>query len=61
MINAGIYVLEPSFLEWCLAEGVFQSSARVSRVLLRLARSHALGSHALWTDMGTRRSTSRPT
>ena len=53
MINAGIYVLEPSFLAR-IPEGRRTSVEReVFPALVREGALFALGSDALWTDMGT--------
>ena len=53
MINAGIYVLEPSFLAR-IPEGRRTSVEReVFPALAREGALFALGSDALWTDMGT--------
>lgn len=53
MINAGIYVLQPSVLER-VEEGRRVSVEReVFPALVRAGSLYALGSDALWTDMGT--------
>jgi mannose-1-phosphate guanylyltransferase len=53
MINAGIYVLEPSFLAR-IPEGRRTSVERqVFPAVAREGALFALGSDALWTDMGT--------
>lgn len=53
MINAGIYVLEPSFLER-VPQGRRASVEReIFPALVGAGSLYALGSSALWTDMGT--------
>ncbi len=53
MINAGIYVLEPAFLDR-VPEGRRVSVEReVLPALVEAGQLYALGSDALWTDMGT--------
>jgi mannose-1-phosphate guanylyltransferase len=53
MINAGVYVLEPTFLD-LVPEGRRVSVEReVFPCLAREGLLYALGSDALWTDMGT--------
>ena len=53
LINAGVYVLEPSFLR-LIPEGKRMSVEReVFPALVQRGGLYALGSDALWTDMGT--------
>lgn len=53
LINAGMYVLEPSFLR-LIPEGRRVSVEReVFPALVQRGELYALGSDALWTDMGT--------
>jgi mannose-1-phosphate guanylyltransferase len=53
MINAGIYVLEPSFLERVPPGKKVSVEREVFPAVVRDGRLYALGSDALWTDMGT--------
>jgi len=53
MINAGIYVLEPTFLERVPAGRRVSIEREVFPALVKDRRLYALGSDALWTDMGT--------
>lgn len=53
MINAGIYVLEPSFLERVPAGRRVSVEREVFPALVEDRSLYALGSDALWTDMGT--------
>jgi mannose-1-phosphate guanylyltransferase len=53
MINAGIYVLEPSFLERVPAGRRVSIEREVFPALVEARSLYALGSDALWTDMGT--------
>lgn len=53
MINAGIYVLEPSFLERVPRDRKVSIEREVFPALVKDHKLYALGSDALWTDMGT--------
>ncbi len=53
MINAGIYVLEPSFLERVPRGQKVSVEREVFPAVVKDGRLYALGSDALWTDMGT--------
>ncbi len=53
MINAGIYVLEPEFLERVPAGRRVSVEREVFPALVEARLLYALGSDALWTDMGT--------
>ena len=53
MINAGIYVLEPSFLERVPKGRRVSIEREVFPALVKDRTLYALGSDALWTDMGT--------
>lgn len=53
MINAGIYVLEPTFLERVPVGRRVSIEREVFPALVKDRRLYALGSDALWTDMGT--------
>jgi mannose-1-phosphate guanylyltransferase len=53
MINAGIYVLEPGFLERVPAGRPVSVEREVFPALVAARSLYALGSDALWTDMGT--------
>jgi len=53
MINAGIYVLEPSFLERVPPGRKVSVEREVFPAVVEDGRLYALGSDALWTDMGT--------
>jgi len=53
MINAGIYVLGPSFLERVPHGGRLSVEREVFPALVEAGSLYALGSDALWTDMGT--------
>ncbi len=53
MINAGIYVLEPSFLERVPTGRRVSVEREVFPALVDAGSLYALGSDALWTDMGT--------
>jgi mannose-1-phosphate guanylyltransferase len=53
MINAGIYVLEPEFLERVPAGRRVSIEREVFPALVEARLLYALGSDALWTDMGT--------
>jgi mannose-1-phosphate guanylyltransferase len=53
MINAGVYVLEPSFLERVPAGRRVSVEREVFPALAGEGALYALGSDALWTDMGT--------
>ena len=53
MINAGIYVLEPSFLERVPSGRKVSVEREVFPALVKDHTLYALGSDALWTDMGT--------
>ena len=53
MINAGIYVLEPSFLERVPGGRRVSVEREVFPLLVEARTLYALGSDALWTDMGT--------
>lgn len=53
MINAGIYVLEPSFLERVPKGRRVSVEREVFPALVKDRTLYALGSDALWTDMGT--------
>ena len=53
MINAGIYVLEPAFLERVPAGRRVSVEREVFPALVEARLLYALGSDALWTDMGT--------
>lgn len=53
MINAGIYVLEPSFLERVPKGRRVSVEREVFPALVKDRRLYALGSEVLWTDMGT--------
>lgn len=53
MINAGIYVLEPSFLERVPVGRRVSVEREVFPALVQDGTLYALGSDALWTDMGT--------
>jgi mannose-1-phosphate guanylyltransferase len=53
MINAGIYVLEPSFLERVPPGKRVSVEREVFPALVKDRTLYALGSRALWTDMGT--------
>jgi mannose-1-phosphate guanylyltransferase len=53
MINAGIYVLEPSFLEHVPVGQRVSIERQVFPAMVEAGSLYALGSNALWTDMGT--------
>jgi len=53
MINAGIYVLEPSFLERVPPGRRASVEREIFPALVQARSLYALGSRALWTDMGT--------
>ena len=53
MINAGIYVLEPSFLRHVSRGRRVSIEREVFPALVENRSLYALGSDALWTDMGT--------
>jgi mannose-1-phosphate guanylyltransferase len=53
MINAGIYVLEPGFLERVPSGRRVSVEREVFPALVEARLLYALGSDALWTDMGT--------
>ncbi|HTV10240.1 MAG TPA: NDP-sugar synthase [Acidimicrobiales bacterium] len=53
MINAGIYVLEPSFLERVPGGRRLSVERVVFPAMVQDSTLYALGSDALWTDMGT--------
>jgi mannose-1-phosphate guanylyltransferase len=53
MINAGIYVLEPSVLDRVPGGRRVSVEREVFPALVRDRSMYALGSGALWTDMGT--------
>jgi mannose-1-phosphate guanylyltransferase len=53
MINAGVYVLEPSFLGRVPPGRRVSVEREVFPVLAEQGVLYALGSEALWTDMGT--------
>jgi mannose-1-phosphate guanylyltransferase len=53
MINAGIYVLEPSFLGRVPGGRRVSVEREVFPLLVEARTLYALGSDALWTDMGT--------
>lgn len=53
MINAGIYVLEPEFLGRVEAGRRVSVEREVFPALVASGSLYALGSDALWTDMGT--------
>jgi mannose-1-phosphate guanylyltransferase len=53
MINAGIYVLDPSFLEHVPGGRRVSVEREVFPALVESGSLYALGSDALWTDMGT--------
>ncbi len=53
MINAGVYVLEPSFLRRVPTGRRVSVEREVFPALAAEGRLYALGSEALWTDMGT--------
>ncbi|HYA44637.1 MAG TPA: NDP-sugar synthase [Acidimicrobiales bacterium] len=53
MINAGIYVLEPSFLSRVPSGRRVSAEREIFPAMVRDATLYALGSDALWTDMGT--------
>ena len=53
MINAGIYVLEPAFLERVPTGRRVSVEREVFPALVEARLLYALGSDALWTDMGT--------
>jgi mannose-1-phosphate guanylyltransferase len=53
MINAGIYVLEPSFLDRVPPGRRVSVEREVFPALVQARSLYALGSAALWTDMGT--------
>jgi mannose-1-phosphate guanylyltransferase len=53
MINAGVYVLEPSFLSRVPMGRRVSVEREVFPVLAEQGVLYALGSEALWTDMGT--------
>lgn len=53
MINAGIYVLEPAFVPRVEAGRKVSIEREIFPALVRDRSLYALGSHALWTDMGT--------
>ncbi len=53
MINAGIYVLEPTFLERVPVGKRVSVEREVFPALVGAGSLYALGSDALWTDMGT--------
>jgi mannose-1-phosphate guanylyltransferase len=53
MINAGVYVLEPSFLARVPAGRRVSIEREVFPALAEEGVLYALGSDALWTDMGT--------
>jgi mannose-1-phosphate guanylyltransferase len=53
LINAGIYVLEPSFLDRVPAGRRVSVEREVFPELVRDRSMYALGSDARWTDMGT--------
>jgi mannose-1-phosphate guanylyltransferase len=52
-INAGIYVLEPSFLARAPAGRRVSVERQVFPAMVEVGSLYALGSDALWTDMGT--------
>jgi mannose-1-phosphate guanylyltransferase len=53
MINAGIYVLEPAFVPRVEPGRKVSVEREIFPALVRDGVLYALGSHALWTDMGT--------
>jgi len=53
MINAGIYVLEPSFLERVPIGRKASLEREIFPALVEAGALYALSSDALWTDMGT--------
>jgi mannose-1-phosphate guanylyltransferase len=53
MINAGIYVLEPEFLERVPGGRRVSIEREIFPALVEARLLYALGSDALWTDMGT--------
>jgi mannose-1-phosphate guanylyltransferase len=53
MINAGIYVLEPSFLARVPPRRPVSVEREVFPAMVEGGSLYALGSNALWTDMGT--------
>lgn len=53
MINAGIYVLEPSFVPRVEPGRRVSVEREIFPQLVRDGSLYALGSNALWTDMGT--------
>jgi mannose-1-phosphate guanylyltransferase len=53
LINAGVYVLEPSFLDLIPEGGRVSVEREVFPALVEQGALYALGSDALWTDMGT--------
>lgn len=53
MINAGVYVLEPSFLQRVEPGRRVSVEREVFPALVAAGSLYALGSDALWTDMGT--------
>lgn len=53
MVNAGIYVLEPSFLARVPAGRRTSVEREVFPAMVAAGSLYALGSSALWTDMGT--------
>ncbi|HXW82054.1 MAG TPA: NDP-sugar synthase [Acidimicrobiales bacterium] len=53
MINAGIYVLEPSFLARVPPRRRVSVEREIFPAMVQAGSLYALGSNALWTDMGT--------